>query len=1036
MRIFGALIGTSLTVSLCTALRYSYNANPLTWEAAKSDCENKISHLVDISSQLENTQVFNYLKTSSLTNVQNIASINFWIGYHSVRTNEYEWVTEREVSFEAWAENEPSLDTDQDCVAARYLTDDVMEWYDDFCTTTKPYVCEDSCPASNIKGSPGICGCQEYDTDANGDGIADCFEGRYTYYPNTVSRDQASLQCTNQGLQLAHVRSIFDERVLFNSVLKSFGGTAGSSVIPTEVEFWMDLMEDDVTAVWAWTDMPSGSIDYEHWGTDFPVDDAGTDCVYNHYDAGIRNGDQAWWGDESCDGVFKAYVCEDMCLDDPTKSRPGFCGCGVPDTDSNNNGVFDCFENTWFFYNDLVQWNDARAGCMSRNQHFADIKNVYENSQIQRFVVQQIGGIINSDGDYVYSDDDYAFWIGLSDDTVPALFEWDSGVTYQYRNWLENEPNNRFGLEDCVRVLIPKNSAVQYWMDATCTQEYAYLCEDECPTDPLKDYPGICGCGVVDSDSDNDGLFDCFDGCPNDFFKSLPGACGCGVSDVDANNDGILDCFDSCPNDPLKTAPGVCGCGISDADSDNDGFLDCLDGCPLDFFKTAPGVCGCGIVDTDSDNDGAPDCSDGCPFDFFKVAPGVCGCGTADTDSDSDGVPNCNDGCPFDQLKVASGTCGCGQVDSDSDFDGTPDCNDGCPLDSTKLAPGTCGCGSTDGDSDNDGLSDCNDGCPFDFAKFAPGVCGCGVADTDSDNDGTPNCNDGCPTDSLKLSPGTCGCGITDSDSDNDGTANCNDGCPNDFFKVAPGTCGCGTVDTDSDNDNVPDCNDGCPFDQLKLASGTCGCGISDADSDFDGTADCNDGCPSDSSKLSPGICGCGIADTDSDGDGSLNCVESCDFDPNKTQPGVCGCGIPDTDSDNDGVPNCNDGCPTDPLKISAGVCGCGFSDIDSDGDSTADCSDGCPFDPFKTNPGSCGCGSVDYDFDLDGFADCDPVYPCQEDSDCPQNPDLPAWVCFQDFCTTEAPSRRSRRKQRKLRFAPELFCYCYNPTLNVGRMP
>jgi hypothetical protein len=48
----------------------------------------------------------------------------------------------------------------------------------------------------------------------------------------------------------------------------------------------------------------------------------------------------------------------------------------------------------------------------------------------------------------------------------------------------------------------------------------------------------------------------------------------------------------------------------------------------------------------------------------------------------------------------------------------------------------------------------------------------------------------------------------------------------------------------------------------------------------------------------------------------------------------------------------------------------------------------------------------------------------------------LPAWVCFQDFCTTEAPASLRRRRQRKLRFAPQLYCYCYNPTLNVGRMP
>lgn len=50
---------------------------------------------------------------------------------------------------------------------------------------------------------------------------------------------------------------------------------------------------------------------------------------------------------------------------------------------------------------------------------------------------------------------------------------------------------------------------------------------DECPTDPYKKKPGICGCGIPDNDSDGDGSADCFDGCPSDPSKTAPGACGC-----------------------------------------------------------------------------------------------------------------------------------------------------------------------------------------------------------------------------------------------------------------------------------------------------------------------------------------------------------------------------------------------------------------------------------------------------------------------------------------------------------------------------
>ncbi|RIK66872.1 MAG: hypothetical protein DCC66_12580, partial [Planctomycetota bacterium] len=61
--------------------------------------------------------------------------------------------------------------------------------------------------------------------------------------------------------------------------------------------------------------------------------------------------------------------------------------------------------------------------------------------------------------------------------------------------------------------------------------------------------------------------------------KTNPGACGCGIPDTDANNDGVPDCFsiDLCPNDPDKIAPGTCGCGTPDTDTDGDGTPDCLD---------------------------------------------------------------------------------------------------------------------------------------------------------------------------------------------------------------------------------------------------------------------------------------------------------------------------------------------------------------------------------------------------------------------------------------------------------------------------
>ncbi len=133
---------------------------------------------------------------------------------------------------------------------------------------------------------------------------------------------------------------------------------------------------------------------------------------------------------------------------------------------------------------------------------------------------------------------------------------------------------------------------------------------DPCPFDPVKTDPGMCGCGVADTDTDLDGTPDCNDGCPADPNKIVAGVCGCGVADTDTDLDGTPDCNDLCPNDPSKFSAGACGCGFSDVDSDGDGTPDCNDGCPNDAGKNCPGACGCGVSDIDIDGNGTSDCLD------------------------------------------------------------------------------------------------------------------------------------------------------------------------------------------------------------------------------------------------------------------------------------------------------------------------------------------------------------------------------------------------------------------------------------------
>ena len=63
---------------------------------------------------------------------------------------------------------------------------------------------------------------------------------------------------------------------------------------------------------------------------------------------------------------------------------------------------------------------------------------------------------------------------------------------------------------------------------------------DQCPNDPNKLHPGICGCGVSDKDSDGDSAVDCQDGCPTDTNKTHPGKCGCHVAEGSCSGDEVV----------------------------------------------------------------------------------------------------------------------------------------------------------------------------------------------------------------------------------------------------------------------------------------------------------------------------------------------------------------------------------------------------------------------------------------------------------------------------------------------------------------
>ena len=294
---------------------------------------------------------------------------------------------------------------------------------------------------------------------------------------------------------------------------------------------------------------------------------------------------------------------------------------------------------------------------------------------------------------------------------------------------------------------------------------------DQCPDDPSKTSPGICGCGVPDTDSDGDGAPDCVDGCPADPQKTTPGACGCGKPDTDSDGDGTPDCVDGCPNDPKKTAPGACGCGVPDTDANGNGVPDCnenvippqpaTEACCLPSAGTcqdlSPAACGssggtskgagttCETATCSTPEPTVACCfTSGCQDMTSKLCEEQGGeametgttcataqCATPPSDRDNDGIPDALDNCPdepnFDQ--------------TDSDGDGVGDACDLCPNTIPSVPVDATGCPSPAirVDFDRDGDVDLDDFAFFQACYSGKGVPqaepACADAMLDGDND-------------------------------------------------------------------------------------------------------------------------------------------------------------------------------------------------------------------------------------------------------------------------------------------------------------
>jgi outer membrane protein assembly factor BamB len=253
-----------------------------------------------------------------------------------------------------------------------------------------------------------------------------------------------------------------------------------------------------------------------------------------------------WW--IGCAAVAMTVACgrEDETADAQVSQAAHVEGAGC--TLSEHDG------RAYLFCEGQETWTNARSQCLARpGFDIVRIDSAGENAFVSSLLTNDawIGGNDRSvEGAWRWSeggsDDGPQFWSGKSG---------GSPVGGLYSNWKSGQPND-FANQDCAE-LSPGGG----WDDKDCGGKKAYVCEgDACPDDPDKVVPGVCGCGVADTDSDGDGRPDCLDECPGDPSKIAPGDCGCSDAPVAAG----AECADGlCA--AASTCDGAGSCGTPDA---------------------------------------------------------------------------------------------------------------------------------------------------------------------------------------------------------------------------------------------------------------------------------------------------------------------------------------------------------------------------------------------------------------------------------------------------------------------------------------
>ncbi|MFO8084917.1 MAG: thrombospondin type 3 repeat-containing protein, partial [Desulfobacterales bacterium] len=195
--------------------------------------------------------------------------------------------------------------------------------------------CFDNCPADPNKTEPGVCGCGVPDIDSDGDGFMDCIDG----CPDDPDKTEAGVcgcgvsdaDSDGNGLPDCVDQCYYNWSPVVTLV---FDASSDERVIGYKLYYGKSEEFDTVIDLgnntsYDLTDLESG-VTYYFAATAYDgfVNESGFSeiLVYTAPESTV-----------DCDSV-------DGCPFDPDKTEPGVCGCGVPDIDTDGDGIMDCID--------------------------------------------------------------------------------------------------------------------------------------------------------------------------------------------------------------------------------------------------------------------------------------------------------------------------------------------------------------------------------------------------------------------------------------------------------------------------------------------------------------------------------------------------------------------------------------------------------------------------------------------------------------------------------------------------------------------